>query len=72
MDKNEFNKLKKGLECCQYCHINMCEYCPYYGEGGDDDDPDYNECQEVLIKDALRLVNMLDEHENARYMLLGF
>ena len=72
MSKEEFEKLKAGLDCCQYVHISLCHKCPYKGEGGDPDDPDDENCREALSQDALKLVEMLEWNENARYMLLGF
>ena len=54
---SDFEKVMKGLECCQYTRLNMCPQCPYQDEEAAEEDG--YECTSQLARDALEIMTLL-------------
>lgn len=63
MDKDQIEKVKKGLECCTRSHQtirqNMCDECPYKNKGVMNAFTVWKTCINALAEDALKLINEL-------------
>lgn len=55
------SELKDALKRCSSVHINLCSGCPYYGSGGDPDDPDDEACFENLMSDVLQYLESIKD-----------
>ena len=63
MDKEQIEKVKKGLECCTRSHQtirqNLCDECPYKNKGVMNAFTVWKTCTNALAEDALKLINEL-------------